>query len=66
MYQHEEEKEADAGEACLPGALLPESGQTIMPVIDCTKSHSNSKRGRLIGRHGTEQRLFASSKVLTG
>ena len=38
MYQHEEEKEADVGEACLPGALLPESGQTIMPVIDCTKA----------------------------
>jgi hypothetical protein len=38
VYQHEEEKEADAGEACLPGALLPESGQTIMPVIDCTKA----------------------------
>ena len=38
VYRHEEEKEADLGEACLPGALLPESGQTIMPVIDCTKA----------------------------
>lgn len=38
VYQHEEEKEADVGEACLPGALLRGSGQTIMPVIDCTKA----------------------------
>jgi hypothetical protein len=38
VYQHEEEKEADVGETCLPGALLRESGQTIMPVIDCPKA----------------------------
>lgn len=33
LLRHEE-KEADDGETCFPGTLLPQSGQMVMLVID--------------------------------